>query len=42
METPAPQTELSCAVAGAAFLERGPAAKRAEHLDWNCFLNRFF
>ena len=24
-----------------AFLERGPEAERMQHLDWNCFLNRF-
>lgn len=42
METPAPQMELSCVVAVAAFLERRPEAERTEHIAWNCFLNRFF
>src|SRR3712207_8939704 len=40
--SPTPQMELNCVVAVAAFLERGPEAESTEHLDWNCFLNRFF
>lgn len=42
METPCPPNGAQLCGALAAFLERGPAAPRTEHLDWDCFLNRFF
>lgn len=42
METPRPPNRAQLCGCRIAFLERGPAAQRMEHLDWNCFLNRFF
>lgn len=42
MESPSPPNRAQLCGCHIAFLERGPAAQCMEHLDWNCFLNRFF